>query len=237
MHESDSNLANVSILEEQLEDSKNTICIQGIKQVLSGLYKIHPTAGPVFFVRDWYFGVEHFEKLLEDFEAVFFEDREKGEKTSFCLTEEQSLLLLDASEAYLAERYAMGLLNRSEQSRFLLFQKLLKKKFRISYINEVLDFLEHEGHLSDLRFSEAWLRQRMRSKKESRTKLYQELLSRSISSQTAKRALDTAFEDVDEEEILRDLIDSYISKGFDRDKIIKKCVYYGFPLKGINTLL
>lgn len=216
----------------QLEDSKNTICIQGIKQVFTGVYKIHPVEGPVFFIRDAYFGEKAFEKLLVSFDRIFY-NPEEGESV-LCLEEDESLRLIEASETYLAERYAMGLINRSEQSRFLLFQKLFKKKYKTEQINEVLDFLELEGFLSDLRYAESWLRQRMRSKKESRSKLYQELMARCIKSEIAKKALETAFEEVEEEDILKELIESYQIKQFDKDKIIKKCLYYGFSLKEIN---
>lgn len=219
----------------QLEESKNTICIQGIKQVFTGVYKMHPLEGPVFFVRDKYFGEEAFKKIIEDFDSLFY-NPEKGE-SYLHLDEDKSLRLIDASEAYIAERYAMGLLNRSEQSRFLLFQKLVKKGYTQKHSNEVLDFLESEGFVSDARYAQSWLSQRMRSKKESRTKLYQELCSRSIKSEIAKEAVDKAFEEISEDEILKDLIESYRMKQFSDEKILKKCIYYGFSLKEIKNYI
>ena len=229
-------------------DSKHTMYIKDIKQVSVGVYKIHPTDGPVFFIRDSYFGIEAFETLYHNFRSFDTSQFAQSNNTEtsrgpnaegFYVNDEQIYRLIDASETYLAERYATGLLNRSEQSRFLLFQKLLKKKYASDHINEALNFLESKGYLSDLRFSKAWIRQRVRSKKENRSKLYQGLLARNINGAIANEALDEVFEefDIDETELLQNLIDVYVSKQYDTEKIIKKCINKGYTLKEINKIL
>ncbi len=62
-----------------------------------------------------------------------------------------------------ARERAIHLLARREHSRKELRNKLIQKGFSAEQIDPELDSLEHRGWLSDLRFTESWIRHRIQS--------------------------------------------------------------------------
>ena len=101
-----------------------------------------------------------------------------------------------------AEKHALGLLARAEQSRFLLSGKLERRGCTTKAINLALDFLESEGLLDDRRFAEAWLRSRVGKASLSPSKLALGLRNRGIEEGVVK----TAFAMVFDAEKRRDLL-------------------------------
>ncbi len=67
-----------------------------------------------------------------------------------------------SSEQSARER-AIQLLARREHSRKELRTKLIQKGFQVDDIEPELDALEQRGWLSDLRFTESWIRHRIQS--------------------------------------------------------------------------
>ena len=90
---------------------------------------------------------------------------------------------------------ALSLLARSEHSRFLLRQKLLKRGHEPEHVEPVLDELAREGALSDERFAESWVRSRIRSHPEGRSHLVAGLRNRGVESGLADAAVDRVLED------------------------------------------
>ena len=136
---------------------------------LSGLYRIRPENGSVFYARQEYLS----SIILTQLSAGAEIDEENEEE------------LLDAGLCVAVELKACDYLSRAEQSRFGLTQKLVKKSFQKKYINMVLDYLESKDYLNDLRFSTAWLNTRKINHYEGRTKLLAELRNRGICEKTA----------------------------------------------------
>jgi regulatory protein len=98
-----------------------------------------------------------------------------------------------ATEAFEAERRALSLLARAEQSRFLLAVKLERRDIRPAAARLALDFLECEGLLDDRRFAEAWLRSRKGAAAASPARLAAGLRLRGIDEAVAKAALSVVF--------------------------------------------
>ena len=92
-----------------------------------GMYKVVEENGTVFFIRKEYIPDLDF-ALIEA--GAEFDKEESGE-------------ILDAGLVSAVELKAVEYLGRSEQSRFGLTLKLLKKKYDKKYIEIALDYLEN----------------------------------------------------------------------------------------------
>lgn len=161
------------------------VAISAQKQISKNCVQLTLSTGSVFFIRTTY--------LSSITEADLIVGSE--------ITDLQLEEIVEAGFVFAAERAALDYLNRSEQCRYLLTAKLCKKGIDIVHINIALDFLEEKKILSDLRFAEAWLRNRVINHAEGRTKLYSELLTRGIKKEIANIALDNFYEFADEEKI------------------------------------
>ena len=119
--------------------------INSISQIsLSGLYRISPENGSVFYAHQDYLS------------SIILTQLSGGPE----IDEENEEELLNAGLCVAVELKACDYLSRAEQSRFGLTQKLVRKSFQKKYINMVLDYLESKDYLNDLRFSTAWLNTR-----------------------------------------------------------------------------
>jgi SOS response regulatory protein OraA/RecX len=87
-----------------------------------------------------------------------------------------------AAEAMEAEKAALALVARAEQSCFGLRQKLSKRKLGDAAIGAAIDFLRDRGLVSDTRFAGSWIRQRVRRRAEGPTTLRRALSARGIGS-------------------------------------------------------
>ena len=185
--------------------------INSISQIsLSGLYRIRPENGSVFYARQEYLS----SIILSQISAGTEIDEENEEE------------LLDAGLCVAVELKACDYLSRAEQSRFGLTQKLVKKSFQKKYINMVLDYLESKDYLNDLRFSTAWLNTRNINHYEGRTKLLAELRNRGICEKTASKALDDFFILNDEFEICKKAYQKHkkngINKQYQQGPLVKR---------------
>jgi regulatory protein len=165
----------------------NRMKIKRVECLFDGRVKLHTDSGQSFLFRARYLDCIDIDSLHEDdaLAAGIFEH------------------LLAASYAYLAEQKAMLLLNRSEQCRFLLSQKLRKKNFDDLACAKALDYLEETGLLDDSRYARAWLNERSGKKSEGRKRLEAELSKRGISHNVIQNALDSFFALHDEDEACR----------------------------------
>lgn len=132
------------------------------------------------------------------------------------ISAEEAASLRFAAGCYRAERAALVLIARAEQTRLGLKGKLERKGIDAACVRAALDYLEGLGIVSDKRFAELWLDSKLRHVGAGRggklcpRKLLSSLLSRSIPADTALKALNSALDSWTE----RALLDSYIAGTF-----------------------
>jgi regulatory protein len=140
-------------------------------------------------------------------------------------------LALAATEA---EKRALGLLARAEQSRFLLSGKLELRGCGPKAIALALDFLEGEGLLDDRRFAEAWLRSRSGSSSLSPRKMLAGLRSRGIKEGIASAALARVFDEEGRKALLEKALKKEMSRpGGGKDSLRAALKKRGFSSREI----
>ncbi len=97
-------------------------------------------------------------------------------------------------QATLAEGRALSLLARAEQYRAGLERKLMAKDCSRFACTVALDKLEAEGLLSDERYADSWMRQRLRTRAEGPRSLSAALGSRGVDRSAVKNAMARYFE-------------------------------------------
>jgi regulatory protein len=121
---------------------------------------------------------------------------------------EEAASLRFAAGCYRAERAALALIARAEQTRFGLKGKLERKGIDTACVRAALDYLEELGIVSDKRFAELWLDSKLRhigagkGGKLCPRKLLGSLLARSIPADTARKALAAALDPATERALL-----------------------------------
>ena len=138
---------------------------------------------------------------------------------------------LAATEASAATQKALALLARCEQCRAGLARKLLAKGFSKDTVEGVLDALEERDFLSDRRFARAWLNSRRIGHCEGRSRLLSELAARGIDKEISKEAVDSFFEEFDEEEICRKAAKKLVAQGKSGEKLMASMQRAGFSWK------
>ena len=138
---------------------------------------------------------------------------------------------LAATEASAATQKALALLARCEQCRAGLARKLLAKGFSKDTVEGVLDALEERDFLSDRRFARAWLNSRRIGHYEGRGRLLSELAARGIDKEISKEAVDSFFEEFDEEEICRKAAKKLVAQGKSGEKLMASMQRAGFSWK------
>lgn len=202
-------------------DEHAVLEITHIRQVAEDCYNIVSSEGPSFFVRRAYLSTLDIDEL-SDGKSLALQESEELICAGFCCQ---------------AERYAVYLLNRCEQSRFGLMRKLQKKGFSSSVCTKTLDYLEEKGILSDKRFAVSWAGSRVHSKGESKSKVYVELLSRGIEKHTVLEALEEVYAEVDENLLLKKAAEKYRLRGYSEERLIKRLIMMGFPIKSVKSII
>ena len=95
----------------------------------------------------------------------------------------------------------------------------------------VLDALEERDFLSDRRFARAWLNSRRIGHYEGRSRLLSELAARGIDKEISKEAVDSFFEEFDEEEICRKAAKKFVAQGKSGEKLMASMQRAGFSWK------
>jgi regulatory protein len=208
-----------------MSDSQNqssvVLIITSIKKVSVSSYELIFEAGPSFFISERYLG------------DIQLSEIEPGASFSGQKLE----TLLHCGFCYACEKAAFTYLDRAEQNRFNLTLKLKKKGHQPDIIEKVLDNLEAENYLSDLRFASSWVRARMSSHAEGKSKLLSLLMQRGISIKDSQKAVEVYFENVSEEEVLSKAVQKCIRLGYSKEKIQKKLYNDGFSIKIINSYI
>jgi regulatory protein len=132
------------------------------------------------------------------------------------LSAEEAASLRFAASCYRAERAALALIARAEQTRFGLKNKLERKGIDAACARAALDYLEELGIVSDKRFAGLWLDAKLRHVGAGRggklcpRKLLGSLLGRYIPADIARKALADALDSGTE----RALLASYLAGTF-----------------------
>ena len=143
--------------------------------------------------------------------------------------------LVTAGLTFAAEKAAVHYLERSEQSRYLLTIKLKKKEYTERAIAKALDYLGERGFLSDVRYAQAWLRNRSINHAEGRNRLLSGLLAKGIDRKIASAALDEYFESVSQEDVLERAIEKCHRLGKSQEATEKYLLRNGFSYKEIKS--
>ncbi len=144
---------------------------------------------------------------------------------------------LAATEASAATQKALALLARCEQCRAGLARKLLAKGFSKDTVEGVLDALEERDFLSDRRFARAWLNSRRIGHYEGRSRLLSELAARGIDKEISKEAVDSFFDEFDEEEICRKAAKKLVAQGKNGEKLMASMQRAGFSWKMSSNII
>ncbi len=130
------------------------------------------------------------------------------------------------SECYLR---GLSLLSRREHSSMQLTAKLLQRGFSHNEINPVLHILKQEDSLSDMRFAEQWISQRVSTHPEGPYPLIAGLRRRGIDAKLASSVVNSYF---DEENRLKQVCLTYLLKlnrnNTPIDELVKKAKKRGF---------
>ncbi len=122
------------------------------------------------------------------------------------LTEGEGQDILFAAECFRAERAALRLIARSEQSSFALARKLEQKGFPEAAVRRVLERLETLRLVDDQRFAELWIEDRLLRRVEGPGKLIALLQARGIDRRIAEAAVRKAVSETVEMDLIRRFI-------------------------------
>jgi len=153
------------------------------------------------------------------------------------LSQEEFEDCINAGLTFTVEKKAMEYLAKTEQSRFLLKNKLKKKEHPIFAIEKSLDYLEVKGYLNDSRYAMAFLRNRSISHFEGRNRLLQELLQRGVEKKIAQEQIDFFFEEKDEIEICKKALEKLRRIGKKEEKIPSTLEKLGFSYRVFREIL
>lgn len=153
------------------------------------------------------------------------------------LSQEEFEDCINAGLTFTVEKKAMEYLAKTEQSRFLLKNKLKKKEHPIFAIEKSLDYLELKGYLNDSRYAMAFLRNRSISHFEGKNRLLQELLQRGVEKKIAQEQIDFFFEEKDEIEICKKALEKLRRIGKKEEKIPSTLEKLGFSYRVFREIL
>ena len=223
------------------------------------VYQITPDAGSAFFLRTVYLQKIQAEVLDQlclltgslrlDSSPVDFSAVSQGAQSLFenagsgILLKDATLAdfaesdILFASRTFECEKTAMAYLARAEQNSFSLGQKLLKKGFEKNHIEAAFAFLKECNFLNDFRFASAWLRARSIDHAEGKSKKLSELLSRGISRNDAKSAIEEFYKNHSEEDECKKAFEKLKRQKRKEEKIISSLQSLGFSYGLIKNTL
>ncbi len=180
--------------------------------------KIRLSGGPSFFLRDRYLPWP-----LSDL--------------PLCLDEEKSAELIHAGRIFLAERQALSLLARAEQSSGGLTLKLARKGFTQQEAVPALVFLQEKGFLDDYRFASVWISSRLRRHPDGRRNLVYGLVSRGVPMAVAHRAVDDICDGTTEEQSCEKVASKLLKQGRNPLQVNKALRLRGFTITVIRKTM
>mgnify|MGYP001560615274 FL=1 len=113
--------------------------------------------------------------------------------------------------------YAFRLLSFRMRSKDEMRERLIKKGYTESEVNEVIEKLERLNYLNDAEFARLWVKNRVESKPLGRALMRRELKQKGIAPDVIKNVLDESLKGYDEYEVAKELVLKKISKSKTRD--------------------
>ena len=110
--------------------------------------------------------------------------------------------LFYAADCYKAEKTALRLIARAEQSSFGLTAKLIRKGTDASVANDVIQKLIAKRLLDDIRYAELWVRSSLKKKSSSPLKLLSSLGKRGVDRSSSKKVLENILDEETEYSLL-----------------------------------
>jgi regulatory protein len=123
-------------------------------------------------------------------------------------------VLLDADAEVKVREAALSLLSYRARTRTELTRKLLGKGFHHARIEPCLDRLEERGLLDDAALASSFVRDRIRFRPRSRTRLAQELRAKGVDDAVAREAVDQVLEEenVTEVALARTVLEGWLRR-------------------------
>ncbi|MEW5816357.1 MAG: regulatory protein RecX [Spirochaetota bacterium] len=179
--------------------------------------------------------------LLSD-NTSFFVGKEAAEGWGIfagaTLTAAQLFDLKKSSELINIRKCALNLLARAEHSRAQLRIKLIKRGYAEGPVATVLKELEDSGSLSDERFTEQYIRSRLKRHPVGKTMLYARLLNKGVARETAEQVLSCCLSEEDEwDSISRASEKLRRRQGMNEEKLIRTLYARGFSSALIRDYL
>lgn len=112
-----------------------------------------------------------------------------------------------AEGRHAVKSYMLKLLSRREHARRELYNKARRKEYTADIINSVLDELEEKGFLNEKRFAEQFARDKSNLNQWGPSKIQAHLRKKGISKMITENAIARAFEPIDIEKRLAELVE------------------------------
>jgi regulatory protein len=139
-----------------------------------------------------------------------------------------------------AEKAALQLIARAEQSVFGLTRKLTKRRHETTYIHKVIAQLCEAGLLDDRRYARLWLESRISRGASSPLRLLAALRNRGIDRSDANHALKEALDDEAELRLLERFVDKHqrknTSKNSGGEAAVMQSLKYTLKNEGFSSL-
>lgn len=131
--------------------------------------------------------------LIQYPNRVFYHDEKIDEDTYN--------FLKHLNRIHLCRKKALDLLSFRDHSVYELINKLKIRKFKIDEIEPNIEYLKEKNYLNDERFSEVFLRERVRRKPEGKIFLLKRLQLKGVNRSVSEQVYDKMFDEESEQEI------------------------------------
>ncbi|MCK5198083.1 MAG: regulatory protein RecX, partial [Spirochaetales bacterium] len=169
---------------------------------------------------------------LSDSSSFFITDKmilENDLESGTFLSEKQINELKSHAEYIFAKKKALELLGAREHSVYQLKQKLLMRDFDLQVVLRVLDELQDEGSLSNVRFIEAWVTSRLRKHPEGYRSLSAGLVKAGVPSDEVREYLVPFMEEIDLDRLIEEAAEKILKKNnITKDKLVRGLKNRGF---------
>ncbi len=166
------------------------------------------------------------EKLVLHKDILYQSGLRKGDEISF----DRFSALNKEENFYLIKQKAFRLLQRRIHSAKEIYTKLRQKFSDELLIKKCISELQQKGFINDEEFAVAFISEKQKSRKWSRTRLKSELIKRGISGEIISNVLNETFNPEQEEQAAKELVEKkyrqLIRKETDKRKLFQKLMMY-----------
>jgi len=117
--------------------------------------------------------------------------------------------------------YALNLLSQRAYSEKKLTEKLACREVDQDDIDRIVKKLKEFGYIDDLKYAKDFVENAQNIKLSGRRKIYWQLIKKGISKQTAEQAIAEVYEDDNEREAIKEIIEKY-ARNIPKDKLYER---------------